>query len=277
MCPQISLTSIGKQLMVARPSRTAADLSIKWLAHVADLGDGSFVDEVASFLSPPHSERRVLVAALNSLERLGQERAIKSIDQFVTDTSPSNEVLHAARHARAVLQNRNDLELLEVLARIFDDGSPVLDPKVDYEKLFGLSRMKRLAKGLSESLLLKENGYWEEFVTKLDGICDMLNRHLFDKHWAAMGLPEEKARALSKREYGNRLSISEFRNSFPVLQPLMQTINDMRNAATTAHQEDSDGTEKPGLEEDDASLAIEQFKNLFTRYVEAVTVPQPTA
>ncbi|MCX5677351.1 MAG: hypothetical protein NTX87_20395 [Planctomycetota bacterium] len=216
------------------------------------------------------------MAALNGLERLGQERAIKSIDHFVTDTSPSSEVLHAARHARAVLQDRNDLELLEVLARVFDNTSPVLDPKVDYEKVFGLSRMNHIAKGLSVALGERDVGHWEDFVTRLDGICDILNRHLFDKHGPAMSLSDEKARAMSRQDYGNRLVMTEFRKRFPVLQPLMQTIHDMRYDATTAHPEDSDGTGKPGLEESDATLAIEQFKKLFTVYVEAVTAQQPT-
>ena len=271
-----ALTSIGKRLMDARPSTTDADSSIKWLGHVADLGDEAFVVVVANFLSPPHSDRRVLLTTLNCLERLGHESAITAIEQFVADTSPSNEVLHAARHARAVLQGRNDLELLEVLAKIFDDTSPVLDPKVDYEKVFGLSRMKHLAKGLSDALGERDVSHWEDFVTRLDGICDILNRHLFDRHWSAMKLSKEKASAMSMQNYGNRLPMAEFRNRFPVLQPLMQTIHDMRYDATTAHPEDSDGTGKPGLEESDATLAIEQFKKLFTLYVEAVTAQQPT-
>jgi hypothetical protein len=147
---------------------------------------------------------------------------------------------------------------------------------VDYEKVFGLSRIRNIAKGLSLALGERDACHWDDFVTRLDGICDILNRHLFDKHWSAMSLSEEKARAMSRQDYGNRLLKPEFRNRFPVLQPLMLTIHDMRYDATTAHAEDSDGTGKPGLEESDATLAIEQFKKLFTVYIEAVTAQQPT-
>jgi hypothetical protein len=240
------------------------------LGHVRDLGDQALVPTVEKLLSVPHSDSSVTIAALRCLEKLGKKESLGAIDDYVKQTSAAGEILKAARKAKLVLQERNDLEFFDVLLKIFEADSPVLDPSLNYEAVFGNSRMNRLGSALAKSLEQREVGHWDDFVTRLDGVCEVLVRHVFEKYWSAMKLDEAKGLMMAKKEYANRLEISEFKNTFRSIQPLLLSIHQMRKDATTAHVENADGGEKPGFQESDADLALREFKKMFPEYMATV-------
>ena len=222
-------------------------------------------------MQTPHPDRSVRVAALDCLSKLGNREAIAVIDSFVEETSPSGDVLREARHAKAVLLDRKDVALREILADIFPDESPVFALEVDYHDVFGV-KLQRVARALGQAMEQYHSNHWDDFITKLDGVCDLIVRHIYDKHAELLGLDDTRAHAMAQQDYGNRLSMSQFKNTFSAVQPLLEAIHAMRNEATTTHVEDRDGAEKPGVGPDEGALCLEQFRALFPKIVTAINV-----
>ncbi len=73
---------------------------------------------------------------------------------------------------------------------------------------------------------------------------------------------------MARQDYANRLYMAEFKKAFPAVQPLLVSIFRMRYEARGPHHEDRDGTEKPGVSQTDADLALEQFKSAFEKLVQ---------
>ena len=243
---------------------------MSWLGHVGNLGDQSLASAVEKFLYVPHSDSLVTIAALQCLGKLGKKESVGVIDEFVKRTSAAGDIQKASRQAKLVLQDRNDLEMFGVLSQIFEGNVAILDTSINYEEVFGNSRMKRIRCRLAEALAQLDVGHWDDFVTCLDGVCDILSRHAFEKCWAAMKLAEAKGQMMAKKDYANRLGMAEFKNTFPSIQPLLLSIHQMRGNAETAHAEDSDGSGKPGLDKLDADLSLSQFKKAFPEYIAIV-------
>jgi HEAT repeat protein len=271
-----ALRGIGERLRTARPIPSDAGSLVTWLGHVGDLGDKTLLPDVLPLLLSPHSSPDVRVAALQCVEHIGDPGVIAQIDEFVAETSPSDEILNAARHAKMTLLGRADLELVEVLSRIMPPDSPALEPSIDYAKEFGVARVKRLARGIQDAVSQWGAGHWDDFVTKINGVCEVLSRHLFETRYAAMGLDKERAARLASKPYRNRLDISEFKQSLGSIQAPMASIHQLRSEAETAHVENADGSEKPGLEKTDAELARDEFKKLFEGYAQIVAKDQGT-
>ena len=271
-----ALKHIGQGLKKALPATHEVSALVTWLGYVGELGDTTLLLYVQPFLSSPHSSADVEVAALECLEHMGEPSVIPQIEEFITETSPSDRILQAARHAKMTLQGRADLELVEVLARIMPLDSPALDPSIDYAKEFGNARVKRLADGLQDAVSQWEAGHWDDYVTKLYGVCEVLSRHLFETRHVAMGLEKDRAAKLAGGHYRNRLDISEFRRAFGSIHAPMVQIYQLRGDADTAHVEGSDGSGKPGLQKTDAELARDEFRKLFGEYASLVAGDQGT-
>jgi len=261
-----ALQSIQKRLVSQRPKWENSDVLISWLEHVGDLGDDVLVESVAEILTRPHPDRQVIIAALNSLSNLKSRKAIPFIDKFMTETSPSGDVLQAARYAKAVIQERKDLPLFEALTAAFPNDSTVFSIGVDYHAVFG-ARLQRVARFITDAMDQYHSGHWDDFVTKLDGVCDLIVRHIFEQYPQLLAMEKTRAQNMAGRQYANRLGVSEFQVAFTSVQPLLASIHAMRDEATTAHGEDSDGTEKTGLGESDANLALDQFRTAFEKLI----------
>jgi HEAT repeat protein len=269
-----ALKRIGEGLKMALPATHDVSALVRWLGYVGELGDTTLLPSVRPFLSPPHSSADVQVAALQCLEHMGEPSVISQIDEFIAETSPSDSILQAARHAKMTLEGRADLELVEVLSRILPLDSSALEPSIDYAKEFGAFRVKHLAGGLQDAIGQWEAGHWNDYVTKLSGVCEVLSRHLFETRHAAMGLEKGHAAKLACGPYRNRLDISEFRKAFGSIHARMVSIYQLRGEAETAHVEDSDGTGKAGLQKADAELARDEFRKLFGEYASLVAGDQ---
>jgi len=267
-----ALKRIRERLLTERPGWGEAESLKQWLKHVGDLGDDALLASVTDILKTPHPNRAVRVAALDCLANLKSRKAILVIDEFVAETSPSGDVLQAARHAKAVLMDRKDLSLREVLAEVFPDDSVVFDLSIDYQVIFG-ARLARIARALSEAITQHQSCHWDDFVTKLDGLCELIVRHIYDKYPHLLGIDQVQAQKMVRRDYANRLSMSQFRQAFPAAQPLLESIHATRYEATTAHVEDRDGSEKPGVGREEAELSLEQFRMAFTKMVSTLTAP----
>jgi len=168
--------------------------------------------------------------------------------------------------------DRKDLSLREVLAEVFPDDSVVFDLSIDYQVIFG-ARLARIARALSEAITQHQSCHWDDFVTKLDGLCELIVRHIYDKYPHLLGIDQVQAQKMVRRDYANRLSMSQFRQAFPAAQPLLESIHATRYEATTAHVEDRDGSEKPGVGQEEAELSLEQFRMAFTKMVSTLTAP----
>ncbi|NLX57671.1 MAG: hypothetical protein GXY74_01125 [Phycisphaerae bacterium] len=252
------------------PPHAASESVVNWLGSLADLGDGNLMKEAAAFLNPPHADSRVLASALECLGRLQCQEAIPVIDAFMSDTASFGDVFLAARHAKATLQRRQDMRLLDVLSSVFPSDSPVLDLDLRYDELLGTARTSVIGNALADAEQRWNSSDWGVYITKVDAVCEVLVRHLFESCWRRMGLDQPKAKQLATKEYANRLHVSEFRDGFPLLQPLLLSIHNMRAEADVAHIEDNDGTGKVGVGEEQAYLVREQFKTAFSQCVEVL-------
>ena len=266
-----ALESLRQALLCHRPPAHASPESVvAWLGSLADLGDGSLVKEAAAFLNPAHSDPRVLIAALDSIGRLHRPEAILVIDAFLSDTAPFGDVFLAARHAKATLQGRQDMGLLDVLSSVFDADSSVLDLDLKYDQILGTARVSVIGKALEDAEQRWKSSDWGVFITKINAVCEVLVRHLFEFCWKEMGLDEAKSKDLAKRQYANRLGITEFERAFPIMQPLFLSIHNMRAEADIAHLEDNDGAGKTGVGAEQAHLVREQFKAVFPQCIQVL-------
>ena len=264
-----ALRSIRERLLAEQPGPGEIEPLKQWLKHVGDLGDDILLERVSDVLRAAHPDRAVRVAALDCLAQLGNRKAIPVIDAFVSETSTSGDVLQAARHAKAVLMERKDLRLREVIAEAFPDDSPVFDLGIAYDAVFGV-RLGRITKYLSVAMEHYRSGRWDPFVTQLDGVCDTLVRHVYENYPGLLGIEPVLAHSMARQDYPNRLAMSQFKKAFLPAQPLLESIHAIRGEATVAHIEDSDGVEKPGVEQEEADLALDQFRSAFTTLVTAM-------
>jgi len=265
-----ALQRLGESLRSSQPDHGDRDRVLRWVGHVQELGERSLATAMRCYLDPPHPDRAVLVAVLECLAVLGGGEALAIVEGFVRETSPSGDILRAARRAKIVLQKRGDAVLFDALGEFFAADAPVLDPSIDYDALLG-PRARRLAGSLKEVWGRFTDGDWDDFVTHLDAACDMLVKHLFERGAEKMGLSGERIGRLLLANYANRLSVSEFKKEFPDLQATFSQIHVFRDEGKTAHTEDRDGAEKPGLSETGAGLALESFRHVFPRYVSALS------
>lgn len=261
------LAKFRDKLLHNRPPQDNEAGTVEWIEHLRNLRDSTLSNQLRRFLNPPHPSERVLLAALGTLESLGNKDEIATLDQFTRNTAPTGIVLQTVRRAKVRLQGRSDLQLFEALASYFDEDSSVLDPDTDYQRLLG-TRTQRLAARLGETWKQWEVGHWDDFVTHLDACCEVLIRHLFERAPQSMKMDVHKAQTLARKPYANLLNTSEFREGLPGLQPAFLQIHAFRSDAATAHAEDSDGQAKPGITKEGAGLALEQFRHVFPQYVQ---------
>jgi len=265
-----ALAAIRQRLIDNRPERSDPQGLRSWLGNVGALEDGRLLSHVLKLLAPPHSDQEVLVAALGCVGQLGDRDGIEAIDAFLSNTSPSGRVLQAARMAKARLQDRHDLSFLESLSAIFPEDSPVLNLAIRYDSMLGRGRITRLSRALASTLEQWHAEHWDDCLCCLDGVCDVLVRHVYENCWERMGIEENQARKLAAKQYGNRLNVSQFRSAFPALQSMFSTIHELRQEARTAHVEDADGGEKQGVRKEDAEFALNTFRAAFIQLVERV-------
>ena len=262
-----ALTAIRQNLIERKPSGPAQQEAIVvWLRHVGDLSDGAMVAQAITFLCPPYPEA-VLVAALGCLGKIGDRSTIAAIDAFVDETSPAGDVLKAARLAKATLQGRKDLSFMQILSAVFDSESSVFEPEVAYDVLFGAEILSVMATCLAGALEQWDAHHWGDFVDRIDGLCDLINRDTFQNRYKLIGLTEKKALAYLEKPYGGRMNMDELKKALPTVQPLFTSIHSMRGLTEGPHALKSDGTQRPGISESQAKLVMQQFKELFTSYV----------
>jgi hypothetical protein len=116
-----------------------------------------------------------------------------------------------------------------------------------------------------------EARHWDDFVERIDGLCDLFNQDIFENHWGRLGLTKDKAQSYLTKPYGGRMHMDELKNALPTVQTLFTSIHSLREFAEGPHPLKSDGTPRPGINESQASLAMDQFKELFTSYVQWAT------
>ena len=266
-----ALAETKKRLLNSIPPPDGIAALIIWLKNLGNLADPEVAEFAASLLFPPHADPSVRVAALDCIGKAGDRGMISKLDAFLEDTSPSGAVLTAARHAKATLQGRKDLSFIQALEQLFPLGSPVLDLSVNYDDMLGPRKLASVTTGLIAMTEQWEAGHWGDFVTRTDAVCDVLCKRLYEMQWAAMGLEKEKSRVLASKDYGDRLYVSEFKDTFRRIQPLMLSIHNMRGDAGVAHLENVSGAGGTPIGRTEAELARQQFMSLFAAWVDQVS------
>jgi hypothetical protein len=264
-----AIDDLRKRLIEAKPHQGTADEIKQWLGFVADLGDPTVVPQVLGFLDPPHTDHTVRHSALNAIEHMASPESLEAVKKFISDTAPEGETLAVARHARLVLEERNDLDLFDVLGNFFGAEEEVLDPAVNYVELLG-TLLAGVTKGLKKSLELFSDGHWDEFVTRISGVMEGITRHVFRRRFDVLGLDEEKAKVIAAGSYRNLLNLAAFRSAFGKLQAHCDTIYAYRGESPTAHATHTDGSTKAEATSDDAEYVRDEFTLAFAEAVKAL-------
>jgi HEAT repeat protein len=261
--------ALHKRLVEEEPKGGAADNVKQWLGFVADLGDPALVPIVLGYLNPPHTDHSVRCSALNAIEHMPSPKSLEAVKKLIDDTAPEGDTLAVARHARLVLEERNDSDLFDVLSGFYSAEDEVLDPAINYVTLLEASLVS-VTKGLKKSLELFNDGHWDEFVTRISGVMEGVARHVFRRRCDALGLDEEKAKVLAGGHYRNLLNFAAFRNAFGKLQTHCDTIYAYRGESPTAHATHTDGSTKAEATSDEAEYVWDEFKLAFAEAVKAL-------
>jgi len=191
------------------------------------------------------------------------------VKRFITDTAPEGETLAIARHARLVLEERNDLELFDVLSNFYSADEGVLDPAIDYANLLG-TLLPSVTKGLQKSLNLFEDGHWDEFVARISGLMESVAKLVFRRRFSLLGIDQAAADKIARGPYRNLLNLAGFRNIYGKLQAHCDTIYAYRGESPTAHATHTDGSVKAEATSEDAEYIRDEFKLAFAEAVKAL-------
>ena len=265
-----AINVLRERLVEEKPQQVTANAIKQWLGFVADLGDPTLVPLVLGYLDPPHTDHAVRHSALNAIEHMPSPESLEAVKKFTSDTAPEGETLAVARHAHLVLEERNDSDLFAVLSSFYSTEEEVLDPAINYVKLFGGTLLAIVTKGLKKSLELFNDGHWEEFVTRISGVMESVIRHVFRRQFDVLGIDEDKAKAMAGGNYRNLLNFAAFRNTYGKLQTHCDTIYAYRGESSTAHATRTDGSTKDEATSDDAEYIRDEFKLAFAEAVKAL-------
>ncbi len=263
-----ALSAVSQRLRTRMPQRADADELVDWLGQIGRLADASFLEDVVALLAPvPHSDDRVIMAALACAGELGDERAVEDIERFLDATSPGGRVRRAARRALAVLRRPNDVALLDVLARIFPGDSGMLDLEVDYGALLGSARLGMVTTQLGEFLRQWDKGHWNDCACVMDNVCDALQMAVFERCHPMLGWSEEVAQKRMQKPYGNRLHAQEFRKVFPDMQAFCLLVHNARGKSRTPHAATKDGAERVGVGQAEMQVILDLFRQRFPEVI----------
>jgi len=266
-----ALGLLKERLIQQRPQRGTSEEIKRWLDFVADLGDSSLVPYVRGYLIPPHADQKVRHSALNAIASMRDPVALDVVKQFVKDTAPEGETLVVARRARLALEQRNDMDLFDSLAKFYDPDADVLDPAINYEPLLGRSLRISVTQGLEKSSRLWDDGHWDEFITKIDAIMGGLVQQVFRTQHVKMSLDQQRAQKLAGgNSYASMLAVTEFRTAYGRLQAYCNTIHGFRADSPTAHVLSRDGSAKVPATEDDAEVVRREFQLAFAEAIRAL-------
>lgn len=267
----VALDALKARLVASRPSISEAKTILRWINHVGELGDGSFLGNLKVYLFPAHPNHEVLLAALDAIGKIENVVGVQVVQEYINDTAPPPPILAKARRVRMALEQRNDIDLFQNLARFLPEDSPALDPAINYESLLGLGPMRSATKVLRDCGNRIDVGHWDDFVTRINAIFELMVRVVYTRCNAAMGIDDAKRNKMLKGgEYGPLISFGEFKQAFPSLQAICQQLLVLRRDAAVAHAGNPDGSEKAGVDEDDAQLAKGLFAKAWPQFVETL-------
>lgn len=269
-----ALDSLKKKLMASQPDKFSKAPTLQWLSNVANLADQSFVEQLKEYLIPPHSEPEIRIAALRGLAEIKAPAGLALVKEFIDETSPSGSVIVEARRTRIILENRFDGELFEELEHFLPEESPLLDATTEYAKIIGTGQIKPVASTLRDAWSQWETGHWDDFVTRLNAIMELLIRQIYRQAYVPLGLSDDQRKKVSEKEYANLISAGYFKSAFPRLQSLCEIILSLRRESPVAHAQNADGSNKAGVNEDDAKKGRGYFADAFT---EAIVILQNPA
>jgi hypothetical protein len=257
-----ALGAIRERLLREKPPADNVGKTIEWLNHVVELADPATLEDVSCFLSPAHPHGAVQTAAVKALGAIGNKKGLEVLRRFVDDTAPSGDLLAATRRSRIALEVRGDAELFDELRKMFGEESELVDPAIDYSSAVGQELLRPLTQSLSEASKRRQVGHWDDLVTRLDGIAELLVRALYRRKFADFGLAKDKAEPLSKGNYANLINVSQFKDKYPKLHAQCDLLHTYRREAPAAHAANADGTEKAGVTEQDAENALTVFREV---------------
>jgi len=265
-----ALASLRDRLVQHKPLQDKQDEIRRWLEFVADLGDSALMPHVKGYLIPPHSDHKVREFALEAIARMGDPRGLDIVKQFINDTTPEGEILAAARHARMVLEKRNDMGLFDVLAKFYGSDADVLDPAINYQQVLGASLVHSTTRALQKAQKFWEEAHWDEFLTKISGVIEALIRHVVRTRYSRMNWDQVKAENLARGNFANILHSTEFQNTFGKLQAHANTLYGFRHDSPTAHVMNTDGSPKAEATQEDAEYVREEFLHAFVEAIDAL-------
>jgi len=264
-----AIADLRKRLIEERPQGGLPKAVTQWMNFVADLGDPALLPHVVGYLDPPHPDHSVRRSALVAVEHMPGSESLAVVKRFITDTAPEGETLAIARHARLVLEERNDLELFDVLSNFYSADEGVLDPAIDYANLLG-TLLPSVTKGLQKSLNLFEDGHWDEFVARISGLMESVAKLVFRRRFSLLGIDQAAADKIARGPYRNLLNLAGFRNIYGKLQAHCDTIYAYRGESPTAHATHTDGSVKAEATSEDAEYIRDEFKLAFAEAVKAL-------
>lgn len=266
-----SLAHLKEKLAGAKPVHGEAEDIKTWLGFVTDLGDVSLLGQVTGYLRPPHADHQVRRAALEAMAAMRGQEALEAVKRFIDDTAPEGETLTVARQARMRLEERNDINLFGILGKYFDAEAEVLDPAIDYDQLLGSELRGSITRSLIKAQTLWEDGHWDEFLTKINGVMEALIKHIFRTRWSVMHIDQAKGEKMAGGSaYAPLLAMTEFKAAFPKLQSHANTIQSFRRESPTAHAMNKDGSAKAEAGQDDADYVRNEFRPAFAEAINAL-------
>jgi HEAT repeat protein len=264
-----AIADLHKRLVDEKPQQGTADTIKQWLGFVADLGDPALVPLVTGYLDPPHTDHTVRHAALDAIEHMPSPESLEVVKKFIGDTAPQGEMLTMARHARLVLEERNDSDLFSVLGRFYPAEEELLDPTINYVDRFG-TLLPSVTRGLKKSLELLDDGHWDEFVTRISGVIESVTRLVIRRRFDVLGIDEDKAKTIAGGHYHNLLNVTALRDAYGKLQTHCNTIYAYRGESPTAHATNTDGSTKAEMTREDAEYIQDEFTLAFAEAVKVL-------
>jgi hypothetical protein len=266
-----AVTALRTRLLASLPPTHDIKATLAWISHAADLSDGTLLDELRVYLFPPHSSQDVVLAALDTVGQIGNPAGVQLVREYIEGIAPAGSVLAKARRILMSLEHRNDTDLFEQLRRFLPEDSPALDPAINYESLLGSGNMRSAMKVLRDCVTQWDACHWDDFVTRMCGIFELMVRVIYSKAHHQMGLDENRrTRMIKDGQYANLIGCGEFKQAFPSFQASCQQVLIFRRDSPVAHASNPDGSEKPGVDEDDARLVRDHFAKSWVEFTQIV-------
>lgn len=150
---------------------------------------------------------------------------LEVVKTFIDDTAPEGEILKVARQARLRLEHRTDTELFTILSFYFQSDATVLGPSLNYDQLLGTELRASVTRNLFKARTLWEDGHWDEFLTKINGVMEAVVKQIYRTKYASMGLDQQRGeKQACNPSYAPLLATNDFKTTFPKLQAHATTI-----------------------------------------------------